>query len=146
MMFSWRLLGNSRMKWHANIGAEPRIIKPLQLPKAKTSLASTKPDGLDSQSSHRWCGNATAEPTLYSNSGQHVSRSLASEGNTVDVQKLSEATSSCPRAKRSVLQPLIAVLCRDGSGICCTPGCRDHFVKHNRRHANYRHAPWSLQR
>lgn len=42
MMFSWRLLGNSRLKVHANVGAEPRTVKPLEQFKGKTSLAREK--------------------------------------------------------------------------------------------------------
>jgi hypothetical protein len=42
MMFSWRLLGNSRLESPANIGAEPRTVKPLQQSKGKTSLAREK--------------------------------------------------------------------------------------------------------
>jgi hypothetical protein len=42
MMSSWRLLGNSRLKSPANIGVEPRTVKPLQQSKSKTPLAREK--------------------------------------------------------------------------------------------------------
>lgn len=93
MMSSWRLLGNSRLRAPADIGVEPRILKPLQQSKAKTSLASAKLGGLDSQSAHFWRGYVVAQPTLYCDGWRSFSESLASGGNTTTVgSDMSEST------------------------------------------------------